>query len=539
MNIRRIRTKNFIGHKDVTIELPRSGIVLLYGDNGSGKSSAIEAVSVGLWNKTLRGISLTDQRNSFIELMIDDDFVVQRERKGNKTSLRFGCGSLKEYNTASKGQTDLESIVGTFDSWRWSSVLSSQDSLSFAMSTDAERKRLIESILGLYVFDEALEQCRADVHATHRSYETINRNLDVLKERLAGLHARLRDSRVSLPEQPILGDAHQTLSEAILRERKVQTKLRELQDQIISHKSSARSNDLTLRQLEGELKQMKAVNVCPTCFRNVDAHTRMSLEARVLGKIGEAGKVLSEDQEALARKQRVIEDLREGITLIRAEITEARQRIAEYVRWEEMAQRQGVHSDVLKKEALTCEGDILDIEDKLGAIEMDARELDAVSNVLGLRGARNLVIADALGGLEAVANVWLSRIFPKASLVISGVKQLKSGGSVNKIDIQIDGVGHGKGYNGCSGGERRRIDVALLIALNEIRSHSYGLKPTSLFFDEAMYVLDSVGLESVSNVLTEISQDRCVFVITHKPEFIEFLSPEVTYHMVDGECHET
>ena len=52
MNIQALTLKNFMSHKDTTLDLANEGIYNLVGENGSGKSSIREAISWCLFGKS-------------------------------------------------------------------------------------------------------------------------------------------------------------------------------------------------------------------------------------------------------------------------------------------------------------------------------------------------------------------------------------------------------------------------------------------------------------------------------------------------------
>jgi energy-coupling factor transporter ATP-binding protein EcfA2 len=47
----------YVPHRDTHIELPDTGLVVVYGLNGSGKSSLVEAYAAAMWGRSLRGAS--------------------------------------------------------------------------------------------------------------------------------------------------------------------------------------------------------------------------------------------------------------------------------------------------------------------------------------------------------------------------------------------------------------------------------------------------------------------------------------------------
>ena len=91
--------------------------------------------------------------------------------------------------------------------------------------------------------------------------------------------------------------------------------------------------------------------------------------------------------------------------------------------------------------------------------------------------------------------------------------------------MEVEGAGGGHGYKASSGGERKRIDIAVMLALGDIARRLRGEKGSTLFFDEAFDALDEQGLAAVVGVLRELAQDRAVVVISHNPLLIDHLRP--------------
>ncbi|KKL53119.1 hypothetical protein LCGC14_2278650, partial [marine sediment metagenome] len=59
MIITKIKLKNFISHNDTEIEFPY-GVSILMGENGSGKSSIIDAIYYSICGEQVRGDTIND-----------------------------------------------------------------------------------------------------------------------------------------------------------------------------------------------------------------------------------------------------------------------------------------------------------------------------------------------------------------------------------------------------------------------------------------------------------------------------------------------
>jgi DNA repair exonuclease SbcCD ATPase subunit len=155
---------------------------------------------------------------------------------------------------------------------------------------------------------------------------------------------------------------------------------------------------------------------------------------------------------------------------------------------------------------------------------LEVTELTVCSQVLGLRGVRANVLGRALVGIEAAANAWLSKLAGgNLHLNLLSSVERKSGGSQDVIGLEVQGAGGGNGYRGASAGERRRIDVALLLALGEVAAGASGRSPGTLFADECFDALDSEGVSAAVTALSELAATRAVVVITHNEELAEAL----------------
>jgi DNA repair exonuclease SbcCD ATPase subunit len=107
------------------------------------------------------------------------------------------------------------------------------------------------------------------------------------------------------------------------------------------------------------------------------------------------------------------------------------------------------------------------------------------------------------------------------SIVVSPTSETKGGELRNKIGLAIKIGGMVSVYEALSGGEQRRVDIALCLALNEWVSLKYNM-PYGLLgvivMDELFSDLDKTGEESVASVLAEESKKRAIIIISHTGE---------------------
>lgn len=247
-------------------------------------------------------------------------------------------------------------------------------------------------------------------------------------------------------------------------------------------------------------------------------------------------KDVAELKEQLGLQKAMLEELQE-------ECDTLRQRKAEVEATLRMAEQAARQRQVAREGMERAEAALADVENSLAKDENAAREvmrrlqvLTAVEQVLGLKGVRAHVLGRALSGIEQAANSWLLRFGLDMSLELKPYTEKKTGGVSDAISLMINGAGGGYGYKGASGGQRRRIDVALLLALADVASAAQGRAPGTLFLDEVFDALDQAGVDAVCGVLEELARERAVVVITHSFALIARLRANIRVEVDNGKC---
>lgn len=546
MEVQRLELTGILCHKDTVLDLPKAGVVLVTGPNGSGKSSIVEAVSIAAWGKTLRGASgwNSNVKNASVRLTTWDTVQVLRESKKKSLSGQLnwsdGKGSVA-YETTTKAQEALECIIGSWDVWRRCCVFSSHDAAHFSRATDGERKRLLESILGLERFDVALSTCREHRTSARRQQDMKQREIDNLRIQLEGEGRRLRDAQIALEALPPLESTLPGRPAIEHLERKwtaLRQRISKLSEDAYTQDSAVRVAQVKMAKSK-EFQTLLLQSTCPTCRQLISSdvkRTRMNEEARLIVELQSAIDLASE---AKAEIEAAVQSLVEGDKLLEVQVTDARREIqaAELKRQHVQSMlvaRERAVSTISSVERLIAQlsekqtGHEAALTDVTGEVEI----LDACESVLGLKGVRANVLGKSLDGIQAMANLWLSRLADGVTVELQPYEERKSGSISQSIGLKI--LGYGGDYQASSGGERRRVDVALLLALAEVSSAAFGLKGATLFFDEVFDTLDVEGVERACAALSELAKSRCVVVIAHSDAVKRSLSPDLWLKLVGG-----
>ena len=537
MNIESIELCNFMSYGEVTINFPKNGIVLVTGPNGSGKSTLIEAIAFACWGKTLRGTSPWRPNTAgSVTITTREGFKITRSTTaGSRAKLSWEPAPAK-YATTRKAQDGLSSSIGTFDVWKKCAVFSSQDASHFTMSTDAERKRLLESLLGLDSFDAALKKCKTEKRTLEHELSVVERNITFNQTMLKKYKALLKDTKdaIKLAKQDINENISQkTIDETETLIEQCELKLDKLQKTFAALRERS-GQQVTHISVNRQKLKLLSKDACPTCQQSITKDFAAPIE-----------KQLHEELEQLTNNQ---SDIAAKINKIHAKI----EKLNEAVFTERRLLSSKLEKLGRKKEAANAkehfmgtltntQKDILEIKDELNngtatleTLEYDLTIMKLAEQTLGLKGIRAHILGNALNGLQILSNQWLKRISSNnMSLDVCSYTEKKTGGVSDAISLHVHGAGGGYGYKAASGGQRRRIDVAMLLALAELAQGSNQYAAGTVFFDEVFDSLDWEGIHAVSDALSDMSQNKIVFVISHSADVSNLL--DVCLHIDAGD----
>lgn len=524
MIIDKIELRNVTVHKCFTLTLPQTGVVLITGPNGSGKSTVLEGVSVGAWGKTLRGKSVWTEQDGqiLVRARVQEQWLdIDRKRVKGRGSLKFDAAT---YDTESKAQEALDPLVGSHELWRRSCAFSSRDSAHFTESGDADRKRLIESVLGLDKLDEASILVRKDLRQCGEQVEEAGRNAELLEQKVALLSRELRDDAQELSQLRKPDGEPVEVSSLRRKKQEYETEIEELEQPIGDMQMALGRLDANVEQAKARAVRLNAHKVCPTCEQPIST----ILKERLI----EVAQDLALDSEA-ARKDLVDHKAKIGAQLkiakhrlekVRQKISDAQGINTAHANYEHAKEHLAKRVEARRQELADLSDEQDEIEEQLHMAQKQLAELEVVDKVLSTKGIRAHLLHNALAFIETTANYWLDRVAGKGlRLRLTPYTESSKGMARDVIGLEVEGAGGGNGYKGASGGERRRIDIALMLALGEVARASNGGEVGTLFLDECLDALDAEGVDAVVDVVSDLAQTRAVVVISHNEDVVRGL----------------
>ena len=527
MNITGMELRNFTSYKELNLVPDSPGLLLLVGGNGCGKSTVIEGICWALHGQMLRSkrppsLATTTARLSFEAQ--GKHWLVERKRYSSKTELTLSQdGQDVTGQTPTDTQAKINAVVGDRDLFIATRIFSKDLMARFAVATDKERKAMLEALLGLSRFDVALERCRAELAKLRGSLSKAETRLQERQSMLARQQALLLQVEGPVEDHEFLEAEHKVALAEYQAEQDawsdVEQKHRDAYTAWVKADKAASLAKVELEaemskasQLKAKLARVKANKSCPTCLREMDGALSLiaQYEAAELAAIQKA--IDAADLKAMdtADDAMVAERASEATAAARAGVKQPDRARADALkeRWHR-ARQEALEVGRRKAEVNDTIREVQVVETEAVALRDDEKVLLAAERVLGLRGARTLLLGRALGRLEDAANVALQKLDLPIQIGVSGTTELKSKKEVDAISITVTGAGAGD-YDMGSAGERARVDVGLLMGLSALAGTT-----GFIAFDEVFDALDTEGASKVAEYLGELSKDRQVLVVSH------------------------
>ncbi|MHC1572202.1 MAG: AAA family ATPase [Methanosarcinales archaeon] len=588
MRLHELEMHNFLCYEDVKVPLSEQGLILVVGknlddptasSNGSGKSSIPEAVMWCLFGSTSRGLRTKEvlkrgESECWVKLrgvFKKGKFLVTRSYPPHRVHLEVN-GKQITAPTLSAMQQKIEEIFCTFDIFRNSVIFPQGKVQYFTSLTDAQKKEYLEDTLMIHSFVSAHERAREkfnDLRSRITEKEALlaekkrrlveitnqlNSQMEDYKRMSESKESRRRELRERIEQlSNSLPDTSDLLKEIEVLEDKREDQLKERSDlEAKLHNITAKSASLhyLIKDLRQKLKKVEDLEgqKCPTCLQEVDPATSAKIRKQLSSQ---EEKYLTELKELDERKKRLlaqidslgVSELSERIRTLRIQyeaecrkrreienrITDAKLLLSEI---DHSLSREEEAISFLRSERKKLLNQIEESEAEIQALQEDLKYLQFWVKGFSQKGLRGLVLRECLEVLTNLSNDYLSILTDgKISVSFSPVTQTSKG---ERETIQTVVNCPGGKIESVSGGERRRVDLAVLLALRKITAWRLGEDIETLFADEIFDALDEVGIERAIQLLEDEFTGKTVFVITHDNQLTGYFSKVLNVEKANG-----
>jgi len=542
-----VRWKNFLstGNQFTEIQLDRSPTTLIIGENGAGKSTILDALCFGLFNKPFRNISKGQLVNSVNggSSMVEVEFVVGgkevkvcRGIKPNKFEVWVSGQMINQDANARDYQKYLEQqIMGlNYRSFTQVVILGSSTFVPFMQLSTKARREVVEDILDIKIFSLMNFLLKNKNKELAEDIRNVEYQYDLTKEKIT-LQEKFIEEVVN-NKSGIIAENKQKIfdNRSTIDWKKDDIKALEIEKEELSYDAEEKAKieqklkklsrtEAALQNRKGEhdrqIEFFQNNDECPTCEQPItDATKQTQIESRGT-KIGELQTAIGDIERMEREEQDRLNTILINLETIRqndVEIAKIRASINELETFNSRLQKDietyeaGSISDEDKDKLSQLKGQIKLIDEQRTKLNEDRFYIDVARNLLQDSGIKTKIVKQYLPIMNKLVNTYLSSMdfFVNFNIDENFNETIKS-----RFRDEFS-------YASFSEGEKMRIDLALLFTWRAIAKMKNSTNTNLLILDEIFdSSLDGAGTDDFLKILNTF-HDQNVFVISHKQDML-------------------
>ena len=541
---KKVRYKNFLstGNQFIEIDLDKSNTTLVVGENGAGKSTMLDALCFGLFQRAFRGIKKDQLVNSINEkdCVVEVEFTVGQKNykiirgiKPNKFEIWCNGNMLNQDAAQRDYQKHLEQQILklNFRSFTQVVILGNASFVPFMQLRARHRRQVVEEILDIEIFSKMNlllreKQKNQDelIKQTDFNFQLVDNKIDDKRKYIDDISNRSKDLADS--KKADLDKSMTDISNYEEDIKRVRTDIAKLQKLVLdSTKITAKHNKLhsmeaklenTCNKHKKDLTFFESHDDCPTCQQSINAVFKTTMINKKAEKVQELEIALGQIDKEIKTSQMKLDTINKTMVSIREK--------------ELLINRYETSIEEIKKQTTKLEQEIAELQDeKVSTAEqtgelnqlvtqssqLEKDKIDQKREMLYIDTARHLmqdsgiktkIIKQYLPIMNQLINKYLMSMdfYVNFNLDENFTETIKS-----RFRDTFN-------YASFSEGEKMRIDLALLFTWRAIAKMKNSTNTNLLILDEIFdSSLDGQGTDEFLRILNTLSEEN-TFVISHK-----------------------
>ena len=546
---RNVKWKNLLstGNYFTEIKLDSTPNTLVVGENGSGKSTMLDALCFALFGKPFRSINKPQLVNSIngkdcvVEVSLDTNNKNYRIVRGIKPNVfEIYCnGELINQEAASRDYQELLEkyiLKLNYKSFTQIVILGSASFTPFMQLSASDRRAIIEDLLDIQIFStmnglvrdkisnnkDLISEKKHEIDLASQKHDMQKKHIEELKQN--------NDDKVKEYDDEI--QLHNdTVSTLLANVGTLSAETEELQF-VVANKIETEAKVKKITKLESQIESnlskfrkdisfFQSHDDCPTC-RQAIASSFKEEELKTLDtKVGECEHGLSQLETKLNEEQEKLNDINEKQKLINKKqveiatynttITETNKMIARLRKLVDELKDSKVVTDLEEQQLKLLKDSLTELQAALKELIEEKTYYEVASNLLKDTGIKTKIVRQYLPVINKLVNKYLASLdfFVNFNLDESFKETIKSR---HRDEFT---------YNNFSEGEKQRIDMALMLTWRAVAKLKNSSNTNLLILDETFdSSLDANGTEELMKIL-QMLEGVNLFVISHKGDILQ------------------
>ena len=538
-----VKWKNLLstGNSFTTIFLDRQPTTLIVGDNGSGKSTILDALTFVLFNKPFRIVKKAQLVNSVnnSETVVEVEFEigtrkyrVMRGIKPNKFEIYCNDKMVNQDASSRDYQKYLEQNILklNYRSFTQVVILGNASFIPFMQLKSVHRREVVEEILDIKIFSLMNMLVKNQIKDVADELRDIDYNKELTEEKI-GLQGKyiedLKKNKDKIIREKLskIDDNQDTIDDKVKDRETFKTEnemlLQDIADRVEIEDKLVKLNDIKSTLVEKHKQHSKKIDFyknnddCPECKQHIDEEFKKQMIAdknKDVDTIVKGMKQLKIELDEKTKRSKTIKGvttkIRENdvkVARLHSSITELEKFNTQLETEMKSFQEGGVgQSDEDKLKEL--KENLEKISEQRHKLREDKLYLEASKAMLQDSGIKTKIIKQYLPIMNKLINTYLTSMefYVNFTLNENFEETIKS-----RYRDEFT-------YASFSEGEKMRIDLALLFTWRAIAKMKNSTNTNLLILDEIFdSSLDGTGTDEFLKILNTLSKEN-VFVISHK-----------------------
>jgi len=558
-----IKWKNFLstGNQYSEINLKGTSTTLIVGNNGSGKSTVLDALTFSLFGKPFRKINKSQLVNSTNEkdCSVEVDFSIGtikwkviRGIKPNVFEIYRDDTLLDQSSSANDQQKWLEQNVlkMNYKSFTQIVVLGSSTFVPFMQLSATNRREVIEDLLDIKIFSsmnniirDKIRVVKDDVRTLELKKESLNDKVEMQEKFMEEIESRGKERIKDKNDKiKILGSEIDTNIE---KNQLIQTDVDGLtkeQQEVMG----AGEKLVELNNYRGKISQKVASitkehkfftqnTVCPTCTQSIDedfrinkiddAQTRAKELQSGYDKLEEAIKMEQERERQFTNLSKEITKLTHGISKNNTTVSACQRQVRELESEIQTLTSQLENRNTEHDKLETFKENLQETYDNLVSHKDKIKYYNFTYGLLKDGGVKTKIIKKYLPLINQQVNRYLQMMDFYINFTLD-----------EEFNETIQSPIHEDfSYASFSEGEKQRIDLALLFTWREVAKFKNSVSTNLMILDEVFdSSLDGQGTEEFLKIIRYVIKDANIFIISHKTGLEDKFEDHIRFEKLKG-----